>query len=162
MAEPSGGSGSTFSAVEVDAAVVVPLRAAVLRPHLPPTESIYPADREPESRHYAVLRDGGPVAVGSSFRTGEGWRIRGMAVVESSRGRGLGGQVLEAIVDGIASRGGGLVWCNARVTAAGFYQRHGFTIVGGEFDLPEIGAHYRMERVVAGKSGGSEEAGRER
>ena len=47
----------------------------------------------------------------------DGWRIRGMATRPDLRGRGLGGLVLDALVDHIAGHGGGLLWCNARVTA---------------------------------------------
>jgi predicted GNAT family N-acyltransferase len=36
------------------------------------------------------------------------------------------------------------VWCDARVAAAGFYERMGFTVVTGEYDKPGIGPHLGM------------------
>ncbi len=36
------------------------------------------------------------------------------------------------------------MWCNARVTAAGFYERTGSTVVTGLFDVPPIGRHVGM------------------
>ena len=40
--------------------------------------------------------------------------------------------------------GGDLVWCDARTTAARFYERAGFTVVTGEYDKPGIGPHVGM------------------
>jgi predicted GNAT family N-acyltransferase len=48
----------------------------------------------------------------------------------------------------VAERGGDLVWCDARVTAAGFYEQMGFTVVTGEFDKPGVGPHVGMLRGV--------------
>ena len=36
------------------------------------------------------------------------------------------------------------MWCDARVAAAGFYERMGFTVVTDEFDKPGIGPHVGM------------------
>jgi predicted GNAT family N-acyltransferase len=36
------------------------------------------------------------------------------------------------------------VWCDARVAAAGFYERMGFTVVTGEYDKPGVGPHLGM------------------
>lgn len=72
------------------------------------------------------------------------WRIRGMAVESDQRGRGCGHQLLEACLHAARTRGGTRVWCNARTTAAGFYDRHGFRVEGDAFSLPGIGPHLRM------------------
>lgn len=134
--------------VQVHPSVVVPARARVLRPHLPESASTYAEDRDPESRHFAILDADRIVAVGSSFRVDDGWRLRGMATLEERRGEGLGSVILSAIMSDIAVRGGGLVWCNARVTASRFYSTHGFRVCGESFELPEIGPHYRMEKLI--------------
>ena len=34
-----------------------------------------------------------------------------------------------------------IFWCNARVTAFGFYEKMGFTILGEAFDIPNLGPH---------------------
>ena len=54
----------------------------------------------------------------------------------------------------VAARGGDLVWCDARATAAGFYERMGFTVVTDEFDKPGIGPHVGM--VIEPLAGGCE------
>ncbi|TPW08355.1 MAG: acetyltransferase, partial [bacterium] len=77
------------------------------------------------------------------------WRLRGMATLPEARGTGLGGALLEACLDHIARNGGTRLWCNARTTAAGFYVRYSFNIHGEAFDLPGIGPHYRMSRLIS-------------
>lgn len=71
-----------------------------------------------------------------------------MATLPEVQGRGFGTKILEAICEDLRERGGGRVWCNARISAAGFYRRNGFVVVGDEFDLPGIGAHFVMEKWI--------------
>ena len=129
----------------VEAETVVPLRVAVLRPHMDDSHSRYAEDGDAESRHFAIEDDGETIAVGSSFRVVEGWRIRGMATAAERQGEGLGAAILRAILEDIRARGGGLVWCNARTTVEGFYAREGFRAASEVFELEGIGPHVRME-----------------
>ena len=41
-----------------------------------------------------------------------------------------------------------LVWCNARTTACGFYEKLGFEKSGPEFEIPGIGKHFIMIKVL--------------
>lgn len=141
----------------VEARVVRPLRHAVLRPGRADEESAYPADDDPDTVHVAAR---GPmddvVSVGTVLREpppweperADGWRVRGMATRPDARRRGLGGRVLDALLDHVAACGGGLVWCNARVPAEQLYGRAGFAIRGAVFELPGIGPHHLMWRTV--------------
>jgi predicted GNAT family N-acyltransferase len=47
------------------------------------------------------------------------------------------------------------VWCDARVAAAGFYERMGFTVVTGEYDKPGIGPHLGMVIALPPAAGAS-------
>ncbi|MDP1571177.1 MAG: GNAT family N-acetyltransferase [Vicinamibacterales bacterium] len=134
--------------VPVPVDVVRPLRHSILRPAQPPEACHYPGDDKACTLHLAVRRGGRVVAVGSMFEEDGAWRLRGMATEPASRGRGLGGLIVEAFAAEVARRGGGRLWCNARVDAAGFYRRHGFADEGDVFDLPPIGPHVRLARVV--------------
>jgi GNAT superfamily N-acetyltransferase len=142
----------------VAAQVVLPLRRAVLRPHHPVETSWYAGDDDPRSAHAAVRRrDGEVVAVGTVLpgpppwepQRRDGWRIRGMATRDEARRRGLGAMVLAGLLDHVAGRGGGLVWCNARVPAQALYRRAGFMARGPVFDIVGIGPHIQMWRTVA-------------
>lgn len=144
----------------VDAQVVRPLRRAVLRPDQPVANSRYPADDDPSTAHAAVrlTKDTHVVAVGSVLldpppwapHRSDGWRIRGMATLPDARRRGFGSLVLQALLDHVGAQGGGLAWCNARVSAQTLYARAGFSPRGEIFDLPGIGPHIQMFRIVTG------------
>jgi uncharacterized protein len=139
--------------VPVPVDVVRPLRHAILRPSQPAEACHYTGDEAAGTLHLAVWRGGRVVAVGSMFAEEGAWRLRGMATEPASRGRGLGGLIVEAFAAEVARRGGGRLWCNARVDAAVFYRRHGFVDEGDVFDLPPIGPHVRLARRVDRRSG---------
>lgn len=72
------------------------------------------------------------------------WQLRGMATDPSVRGSGAGRALVTEGLARVAALGGDLVWCDARTTAVGFYERLGFTVVSGPFDKAEIGPHVGM------------------
>lgn len=130
----------------VGAAETAALRREVLRPHWTLAQVLAAADDAP---HLAVYDDGVLVACASirpepmpgDPRAGD-WRLRGMASEEAVRGRGHGATALAAALGYARERGATRVWCNARTGALCFYVRHGFTVVGEEFELPDAGPHY--------------------
>jgi ribosomal protein S18 acetylase RimI-like enzyme len=67
-----------------------------------------------------------------------------MATDPAVRGSGAGRALVVEGLARVAARGGDLVWCDARVAAAGFYERMGFTVVTTEYDKPGIGPHLGM------------------
>lgn len=149
----------------MDAAVTRPLRQALLRPGQRQDELVYPGDLEPESRHFAATVAGAVVGIASVSRQappgagseGSKWfRLRGMATLPEHRGRGIGTALLERVAGYVAERGGDTMWCNARVTAEGFYRRSGFRTVGEPFELAGIGPHVVMVRAVDPSGEGGE------
>jgi predicted GNAT family N-acyltransferase len=77
-------------------------------------------------------------------------QIGRMAVVRVMRGSGLGGQLLNALVDIAKARGDKEVHLHAQCSAQAFYAREGFVPVGEPFD--EVGiAHIEMRKVLAPK-----------
>jgi predicted GNAT family N-acyltransferase len=67
-----------------------------------------------------------------------------MATGPDVRGSGVGKELLLDGLARVAARGGDLVWCHARTTAAGFYERLGFSVVTQPYDRPGIGPHVGM------------------
>lgn len=137
----------------VEAAVVRPLRRAVLRPGSPDEELVYAGDDDPDAGHVAAYIGDEVAGIASVTRqpydgVATAWRLRGMATAPAARGTGLGALLLAACVDHVAEHGGTLLWCNARTPALGFYERFGFEAAGEEFDIPGIGPHYVMRRTV--------------
>jgi GNAT superfamily N-acetyltransferase len=102
----------------------------------------------------------GPGGEGAGPRAGDGsgtgprpgapgYQLRGMAVAPAAQGTGVGGALLRAVLDELGARRATLVWCNARLAAARFYERGGFVRDGGEFALAPLGiVHVRMHRPV--------------
>ena len=72
------------------------------------------------------------------------WQLRGMATDSGARGSGAGRALITEGLARVATLGGDLVWCDARVPAVGFYERMGFTVVTEEFVKPEGGPHRGM------------------
>jgi predicted GNAT family N-acyltransferase len=138
------------SVAEVAPEVTYELRRAVLRPD--GGAVTWPGDEDPATFHLAARIDDRIVGVVRFSAapcpwptdSGAAWQLRGMATDPAVRGNGAGRAL---VVDGlarVAARGGDLVWCDARVSAAGFYERMGFTVVTEPFDKPGIGPHVGM------------------
>ncbi len=148
------------------AACTFALRHAVLRPHDSIADLALPGDDDAETGTFAAVDEAtGEVlstanvrlepapfdvaAVAGQEAAGHAaWRLRGMATRPELRGRGLGAAVLDACVAHVAARGGGLLWCNARVPAVPLYARAGFVTHGDEWVDPTIGPHVVMWRNV--------------
>ena len=136
----------------VDPVETVALRQRVLRPYQTVDEVRARIGTAPA---VAVYADGAVVATATVFeeplpddpRPGD-WRLRGMASAPEVRGRGYGALALTAALDHARAQGARRVWCNARSTAIGFYERHGFTVLGDEFDDPDSGPHYRAYALL--------------
>ena len=73
---------------------------------------------------------------------GKAYQLRGMATLESHRGKGIGNQLLNFAVVYMRGQKVNYVWCNARKKAVPFYINLGFEIISDEFDVPVIGPHY--------------------
>jgi predicted GNAT family N-acyltransferase len=132
-----------------------PLRHAVLRPGQSFEQTVYSRDDHPETLHLGVFDGDRLVAIASLYREARphragrsSWRMRGMATDPAARSRGAGTAVLDAAVAHVAARGGGELWCNARIPALGFYQRSGFEVDGEEFEIDGIGPHVVMTRTI--------------
>ena len=136
---------------QISADDVRPLRHRVLRPGQGYEETRYPGDSRPETVHLGAFDGDRLVGIASLYREGRegpGWRLRGMATDADVRGAGFGAALLAACADHVAAAGGGELWCNARLSAVGFYQRAGFDVVSEQFDVAGIGPHLVMARAV--------------
>jgi len=134
---------------------IIDLRHAILRAGLPRETAIFPGDDAATSRHYAALAAKRVVGCATlhlnQLQDEPAWQLRGMATTPEYRAKGLGTAILmvvedEILNDPLATR---LLWCNARVPAAGFYTKLGWTIASEQFEVPTAGPHYRMWKRIA-------------
>jgi len=129
------------------------IRRLVLKPGLPDAESVYAGDDSPDTIHLGAFESGRLLGIATFLhdrcpvegRAGD-WRLRGMATLAAVRGRGIGGELLESGVERAAHAGAARIWCNGRITARPFYERHQFRAVGEEFEIPFTGPHYLFVR----------------
>jgi predicted GNAT family N-acyltransferase len=136
---------------EATLAETLPLRAAVLRPG--GDSAAMAGDDDPATIHLVARTADGRVVGVARFSPAPcpwrsdaraPWQLRGMATDAGVRGSGAGRALLEEGLVRVAARGGDLVWCDARVTAAGFYERMGFAVVTEPYEKPPIGPHLGM------------------
>lgn len=130
------------------------LRMTVLRPSQPPSEVVYPGDDDPRTVHFGAFLDGELVGIASLYAEARvdgsepGWRLRGMATDPRARRRGVGRALLDACIGHVTAEGGGELWCNARLVAVSFYAAGGFEVVSERFEIPGIGPHVVMRRLL--------------
>jgi predicted GNAT family N-acyltransferase len=103
---------------------------------------------------HAVSRDddGRVVATGRLLERDGTALIGRMAADPAVRGRGHGAAVLAELHRQAALRGHRQVELHAQVSARGFYERAGYTVVGEEYEEAGI-AHVTMRRPLDGPPG---------
>ncbi len=137
------------------------LRRTVLRQ---PVERLhYPGDDEPGTYHLGAFVEGKLVGTASIFREApagthqeDAWRLRGMATLPEVRGLYYGASLLEAMLKYAHAQGAALIWCNAGINVAGFFEHYGFEVVGNPHALGGALSYYLEYRgeVFAGSAEG--------
>jgi len=146
----------TFARDLVDVRVIssveaLPLRQTVLRPGRSIAASQFPGDDAVATCHYGAFSEGQLLGIASLYFAelpeqpgATAWQLRGMATAPEARGMGFGRALVLACIAFARESGARLLWCNARTTAVGFYLKLGFQTLGGEFEIPDVGPHFRM------------------
>lgn len=146
---------------------ILGLRHEVLRPGRPVEAAHFPGDEEPSAVHFgafALCDDGereerGALGCLTFLLTTRGgapaWQLRGMATSPSVLRRGVGSALLaraEAHLRAAAPGGAPPVavalWANARVGALGFYAREGWREESKPFEVPGVGPHVVITKVL--------------
>ena len=114
-----------------------------------------PGDDDPTTYHLGVFDGDRIVTIGSFYEASHAdvpgsrqFQLRGMATDEEYRRKKLGVKLLDAGMQIAKEDGGDVLWCNARSNVAQFYLSQGFVQVGGEFDIPTVGPHLRMYKLL--------------
>lgn len=137
----------------ITAAETWPLRQSVLRPGRPLAAAQFPGDDLSSTNHFSAYQNDELVGIASLFLAEmpehpgvTAWQLRGMATAPEVRGAGFGRALVAACVAFAFASGKKLIWCNARLSALGFYRKLGWEILGEEFDVPDVGPHFHMWR----------------
>ncbi len=107
-------------------------------------------DANPAASHLVVFCRGYLAGYGRVEVRGEEAQIRHLAVDQAYRGRGIGTEMLDALLGRARSMGAQRVFLNARFTALGLYRSRGFLEVGPIFHTESTHLpHKRMELALA-------------
>ena len=132
------------------------LRNEVLWPHKTFEQCVLETDHLPSTFHFGVQLDGLTVATvtlqqenSSKLPQEKQYRLRAMAVREGYRGQGFGDAIVEEGLRYLKALGIEVVWCDARVAALNFYRRLQFEELEEEYEIPIIGLHRFMWKVLS-------------
>jgi predicted GNAT family N-acyltransferase len=133
-------------------AAIQGLRQRILRPRLPLAAAEFDGDRDPATRHFAATVGNEVISClslsSSRWNESSAWQLRGMATDAAFQGQGIGRQLLDHAVEAaVAIQPSWPIWCNARVSAMGFYRKAGWIVESEEFEIEGVGPHVRMLRT---------------
>ncbi|QEE48285.1 GNAT family N-acetyltransferase [Flavobacterium alkalisoli] len=144
-----------YSVKQISSQQTYAVRQPVLRPGKHIDSCIFDGDDLPQTVHFGVYDSDNLVGIVSVFRVSHPdfananqYQLRGMAVLPTHQKKGLGDLLLEAAENYIKQQGTDLIWFNAREVAVGFYSKAGYTISGELFEIPTVGPHYVMFKLV--------------
>lgn len=136
---------------QIEAKDTYNLRHKILRPQGTVEDCHFTGDPDDNTFHLGAFLNDELVSVASFYLDNHPeipdeyqYRLRGMATLESHRGKGLSRALLRVAFPIIKNNHVKVVWCNARSSAVPFYEKVGFKKIGSEFDIKDIGPHYLM------------------
>ena len=139
--------------LRLNASDTYPIRQQVLIPDHDIKKVKFENDDDDDiSFHLGAFEDSKLVSVASffyerntAFKDQHQYQLRGMATLPEFQGRGLSSELLNMAFPVIKQNFCTLLWCNARVSAVGFYEKVGFKKVNDEvFEIEGIGVHKVM------------------
>ena len=90
-------------------------------------------EEDGDGTHFGAFKDDKLVGVVSLFQKENDFQFRKLAVDASVQNMRIGSNLLAYITLYAAENGGGTMWCNARLSAIGFYLKTGFNQTGRLF-----------------------------
>lgn len=104
-------------------------------------EVLYPAqklyemelDEDQEGIHFGAFTDNKLVGIISLFQSNKSFQFRKLAVLPDYQKMGIGNALLLCVEEFAALEDGTVIWCNARVSAIGFYMKTGYAHTGKLF-----------------------------
>lgn len=101
-------------------------------------------DRDASCLHAVAFDDERPVGTGRLLPDGH---IGRMAVLNEYRGKGVGGEILQRLMQAAKARGDREIVLSAQVRAVAFYLAHGFEAFGAVYEEAGI-PHQDMRRTL--------------
>jgi predicted GNAT family N-acyltransferase len=143
--------------LRISASDTYPIRQEVLIPDHDSKKVKFDFDDDEDvSFHLGAFKDSKLVSVASFyyernslFKDQHQYQLRGMATLPQYQGQGLSSELLNMAFPIIKQNFCTLLWCNARVSAVGYYKKVGFlTLDDSIFDIEGIGPHILMYKSI--------------
>lgn len=143
--------------LRISASDTYPLRQKVLVPTHDLKKAKFDHDDDEDiSFHLGAFKDGNLVSVASfyyernpTFPDQHQYQLRGMATLPEYRNQGLSSELLNMAFPIIKQNFCTLLWCNARVSAVGYYEKVGFKKFNDHvFEIEDIGPHVLMSKPI--------------
>ncbi|WP_421119876.1 GNAT family N-acetyltransferase [Aquihabitans daechungensis] len=147
----------------ISAEETYPLRREVLRDGRSAPPVYASGDSHIDAIHLLAIVDGVSAGVVSTYPAAidprfidpsqSSWVLVGMAVREHFRGCGVGGCLMDRLVESVEVRGGTTLWARVRDVAIPFYRRHLFVVSGDGYEHVGL-PHHTAARTLAVPAGG--------
>ncbi len=100
-----------------------------------PAQKLYEMELEEDNEgvHFGAFTDNTLVGVVSLFQHETVFQFRKLAVLPDFQKMGIGNSLLSRVEEWALSENGTLIWCNARLSAIGFYMKAGYSHTGKLF-----------------------------
>ncbi len=130
------------------------VRHPVLRTGRPIEDCAFEGDENDKTQHLGAFKNNELIGVLTLMETQRkvqnrpSWQLRGMAVLEAHQKTGVGRKLINRAEEIAKSQQIQALWLNARKIAVPFYQNMGYHIDGSPFNIPKIGIHYWMYKLL--------------
>lgn len=146
---------SNYIIKQISASETHSVRHPVLRAGKSIESCIFEGDTLKSTIHLGLFMDNNLVGISSFLKNSNPgipetsqYQLRGMAVLKSFQGKGLGQIILKHGESLLKEKNAKVLWCNAREVAINFYKKNGYQIIGKSFNLKGIGLHYKMYKTL--------------
>ena len=134
------------------------VRHPVLRPGKPIESCVFDGDDLETTLHFGIYDAEELIGVCSFLKSNnpkfselKQLQLRGMAVLQSKQGLGIGHFLLKHCDAILKIAKTELIWCNAREVAVNFYKKNGYRVIGNSFNINGIGTHFVMKKQLESK-----------
>lgn len=131
------------------------VRHPILRKGRPRESCIFEGDDLESTIHFGLYVKNNLVGVSTFVKNSNSalkhepqYQLRGMAILKAYQGLGLGHIILAHGENILRQKNISVMWCNAREVAKNFYTKNNYSIIGKPFEIPEIGWHYIMYKIL--------------
>ncbi|MEO8795440.1 MAG: GNAT family N-acetyltransferase [Daejeonella sp.] len=90
-------------------------------------------ENDEDGIHFGLFDHNKLIGIVSWFKLDNKAQFRKLAIVEEFQGKNYGTLLMEYIIAFSKTENAELLWCNSRVSAAGFYTKFGFKPTGNTF-----------------------------